>query len=343
MFKTIAVTLAVTFASACAFAQSLTLDPGYTQQSILDVQAVAYGFDLDSSGNVYYIGNQDSNPGDTQITEVTAASGYTSSSTVVDYNTFTYPSFLNINNSTLYYGDSSYINDTPLPVTSTVSPTLIATIPDNYDMAFSGTTAFVSANESGFSAPANGVYELNINTGVSREILSTDDYSGPIAFSSDGSLIYGASGATSNPGGADIYLFSAQSVQNALTSRTPLTYADATTVISGTGGNSDFAVIGNLLYVALNDYATSTSTLSVYDLDNPNAAPIQIGSAQEGYYFAQMQEYDGDLYVDETDGGSVSDFIEIAPIPEPGAFPLAIAGLILIAFLQRRRAPRETC
>ncbi len=347
--KKILVTLAVTLSPVCAFSQALqhfTTDSGVEAKLLFSVKSTAAGFDYDSSGNAFFIGGAVTNAADTQIIEATRASGYSTLTPIVDYGSAsnpvsTYGTFLTVKGSEIYWGDSvgeGNINaaSTEIP-TAVPAPTPIASMPDNYDLAFSGATALVSANIEGASsfAPENAVYTLNLSTGVYHDILNTGDYSGPIVVTSSGELIYGKSGYVN---GGGIYIFSKASVQKAITSGTVLDLADASKVISN-AGNGAFALgSGDELFSAFTP-ATGTATVTMYDLANGDATPI--GSvSNEAYYFSGLSYFDGDLTVAETDGYNTSpvftDFIEITAIPEPGAVPLVIAGVGLVIALRRK-------
>jgi hypothetical protein len=336
-----AIATAIIITGACAHAQSLNMDAGFTQKSLLNTADLATGFTFDSSGNLYDIASPASNPGDTVIDELTAASSFGSSTALVDYGTYTFGSFLTLQGSTLYYGDSANsgnINKTALPVaTPPVAPTVIVTMTDNYDMTFSGTSTYVSANLSGLNAAANGVYKLNLSTGVYKQVLTTSDYSGPIAFLSNGNMLYGASGAASLTG---IYEFTAAQVSNAITTNTPLQISSGT-LFASNAGNTDFAISGNELFQAFSPYG-GTSSLTEYNLTTGAATQIATISSQ-GDYFTGLALDNGNLTAAETDGGTFTDFIEVtAVIPEPGTWWLAAAGILLVEIVGNRRRAKKS-
>jgi len=339
MNKIVVAALTAVLSSVCAFAQGLTLQSG-TTDTLLSVPTSTGGFDFDSSGDIVYIGQSGTNSADTQVIKATAASGYNTQVPIVDYGTTTYGSFVTVNGTAVYYGDSQggnpggYINGSNLNITGAPpAPHQIAFMPDNYDMAFSGTTAVVSAYLSGTS---NFVYTLNLRSGVYKPLLNTNgDYSGPVIFDPRGDLIYGESGY-GNLGG--IYIFSYNKVQNAIAAGTTLQLSDATTVISDPG-NSAFALGPNEeLFQAFTPFG-GTATLSEYDLNNPDDTGTFIGTVSNpGDYFSGIQYYDGDLVVADTDGYSFTDFYAIVPEPNPAW--LAVAGLAVAAVVARRRKSR---
>jgi len=373
MKKLVAAPLLALFAvlgSSGAFAQQynpgdyLALDnPGQFQEtSVLSIgdptgngdgMGTGYGtvgFDFDASGNLFYFtGPNDGEFQEDQIVEATAASGFAIQEPIANFSAPTYGAFLTVNGSNVYYGDGSYVYDSSTTVTNpTPAPNVLAAIQRNYDLAFSGSTAFLSANVSGTD---NEVYAFNIATGAYKEILNTQgDYSGPIAFDSAGDLIYGATGAAIIGSGTvddpNIYIFSKASVDAAETPNgSPLRLTNPTSMITGTNGNSDFAVVGNTLYDEFTPFGASYATLTSYNLSARVPTGVQIAEVTNpGYTFGGIGDFDGQLTVAVTDANTFTDFIDVTPVPEPGATSLGIAGLVIVAAatLRRRRATRET-
>jgi hypothetical protein len=330
--------LLLVLAASHGFGQNVTLDTGFMEQTVSSVDAVVGGFDMDTSGNLYYFGAPEDNTSDSQIIEETAASDYQSATTIVDYGTATFSNFLKYHDSALYYGDSAgnfgNVNSTTLPVSSPVSPTVIANMPGNYDFAFSGATPFVSADITGAAtfAADNEVDELDLATGNYKKILGTADNSGPIAFDASGDLLYGASGFTGIGG---IYLFTAAQVSNAFTSGTALRLSDGNEIINNTG-NSGFALVGDELYQSFNSLIGGQSTLTLYNLSTFTST--QIGLGDPGDFFSEIESYNGNLVVAETDFSTTTNFIEIEQVPEPGAVWLGTVGITILLLRRRGHA-----
>lgn len=328
-----ALALAAMLAPVCALAQAIPFvtDTGFQAKLLFNLNTAVGGFDYDSAGNIFYLGGTE----DTQLVKATKSSGYSTQSTVVDYDSFTYGSFVSVKGSEVYYGDSSNVNASSTDIISpTPGPNPIAAMPDNFDIAFSGGTTYVSANINGASgSPENAVYTLNTSTGDYHDILNTGDYSGPIAVTSSGELIYGWSGY---PQGGGIYVFSAASVQEAITSGTAMSLSDATKVIKS-AGNAAFALGPDNELFAASDTAVNMFNLTTGDVTHIGVL------TNDGDYFAAMAYYDGALTIAETDGYFTSptftDFIDITAIPEPGFTSLAITGLLLVPALRRKRSP----
>lgn len=344
--------LAAVFAFACALAhaQVLDLQSGYTQTNLLTVPYdTAGGFDYDSAGDIYFFGASTEAQGageQDQIIEATAASGYNDLLLDTQLDEPGYGDFVTISGSTLYSGlyiapGVGYVYSSSTAINNPPSATGTFSVPQNYDLEFSGSTAFVSADVSGSD---NGVFTLNLSTGQTQEVLDTQgDYSGPIALTSNGGLIYGGSGPIivggSNEGGIpDIYIFSAASVQNAINTDIPLVPADASMVIDN-AGNSAFAMGPNdTLYQVFNPYLSGSGTITAYDLDTDTST--QIGTLDGNtfeYYFDGIRYYDGSITVGVTDyNDGVTDFIQVATVPEPGAPLLALVALPALLFWKRK-------
>jgi hypothetical protein len=150
-------------------------------------------------------------------------------------------------------------------------------------------------------------------------------------------LLYGTSG----DGLYGIYEFTQAQVNTAITSGTALQLSQGDLIISNSG-NSDFVVVGNDLFDAFNPYSQTgeLSTLTEYNLQTD--AVTKIGSlANDALYFSGMAYFNGELTVADTDGSSYTDFIAIAPIPEPRDGWLCAGGLILLFAFHRQRSYRK--
>ncbi len=336
--KKAVMTLAVIVWPVLGFAQGITVTSGSAMQVLSEPSGsfTADVFDLDSAGDIVYMGEAPGNAADTEVIKATAASDYNTLTPIVDYGTSTTPAFVRVSGTAVYYGDSvsnGYVNGSNLTVNGSVpAPHQIAMMQYNYDMAITGTTAVVSAN---ISTTNNEVYTLDLSTGVYKPLLNTGgDYSGPVAFDSAGDLIYGATGFSIK----GIYIFSKAKWQNAIDTDSTLTLSDTTGFINDTG-NSGFAIgANNELYDAFAP-ATGDSLLYEYNLSNLSAPGTLIGTAATGDSFSSIQFYNGHLYVGESDYSSFTDIYEI--VPEPGVTWLGMAGLGAAGYAGRRRLRRR--
>jgi len=337
--KKILAAFAVALSTACAFAQDQALDlqPGYAQQQILTVPYSVSNFDYDASGNLCFSGGDSSDYyQQNEIIEATAASDFATLTPVVEFSSPTYGSFVTVQSGTVYYGDSSNVYATSLSATPPSSPTVLtASLPSNYDMEFSGTTGFVSANSNGYS---NQVFAIDPGTGDATPVMDTGgDYSGPIALTSAGGLIYGATGAADIYG---IYSFTAAQVQQAITSGTELELTQGT-LLASNSGNSAFAIgPDNELIQAYSPYTGPEASITEYNLVTGSSTLIGTVDSTD-YSIVGVRDQNGAITVAETDGGSFTDFITVSQVPEPSA-PLAITlglgGLLPAAAAIRRRA-----
>ncbi len=301
-------------------------------------------FDYDSSGNLVYFAGENEQPYlQDQIDEITAASGYTTFEPVASFGAATYGAFVTVAGSIAYYGDGSYIYASSTTAINPVqTPNVISTMYGNYALAFSGTTPFVSANVSGTS---NGVYTLNPGTGAYHEVMDTSgDSSGPLAFDAAGDLIYGASGINNDTTDTDLYVFSQAAVNAAIASGTALTLANATSIITGSGGNSNFAIIGDELYDAFSPYGARYSTLTAYNLASADPTRVSIATLNQTddvYSLAGIAANNGQLTIAVSDGQTYTDFIKITQVPEPGVAWLGVTGGMASALAGRRRRKRR--
>lgn len=320
-------------ASAHAFAQGfvLTDTTGFSEKTVFSTDNGIGGFDFDTAGDIIYLGGTGGGASDQGQLLDAPAGNYQNSSSIINFASAISGDFVKVQGSTIYYG--YYASDSSGPVnavTTTGSAIQSYNYPGNYDMAFSGTTGFISANTSGSN---NQVFDLS----TGKSVLNTNgDYSGPVAFDASGDLIYGGSGVAGAASG--IYIYSVAAVLNAETTGTAIKLGSPTI---NDPGNSAFAVAGNDLFVAFNNYMTSTTTLDLYNLANPSAPYITIGT-DTGNYLAAIREFNGSLFIDDTDGESTSTIFQLTPVPEPGSAWLALAGLILLIIFHRRRTHGET-
>jgi autotransporter-associated beta strand protein len=100
-----------------------------------------------------------------------------------------------------------------------------AMVQGNFDMEFYGTTAYMSANNSGLGAGDNKLWALDTATGQPRAFAYVGGYSAGLAADSHGNVYY--ANYDFNPGNQFLYRFSAAQVSNALASNTLLQLADA--------------------------------------------------------------------------------------------------------------------
>ncbi len=191
---------------ATSTAQSLNAAPGKTASLLFQTPAdyTIGGLDFDSSQNAFYL--LQSATDTTKLVRRNAADNYATQTTLFDFGATVYGSFVRLDGLKIYFGDSTAWSIRTFDLnTSTAS--LLATVIGNYDLAIGGGFGWLSANPAAATYEAeNEVVKLNLTTGVTTTVLTSSDYSGPVAMDETGALFYGANqyGA-----GGDIFKYSA--------------------------------------------------------------------------------------------------------------------------------------
>jgi hypothetical protein len=322
-------------------AQSLTVNSGFTVAPLFTDAPGAdiFAIGSDSSGNIYYLDSGTASTGfTTQLIKRTAASQYQSSSVLYTYSGSVFGDFVKVNGSTVYFGESTNGTIQAIGVNGGTA-SLIAKVPFNYDMAFNGTTAFVDAvPDSSFTN--NTVSMLNLSTGALTPVLKTSGASGPIAFSSTGSLLYGAS-TFKDPGG--IYSFSASQIAAALTG-TPLTLSAATPIFAN-GPNQYLASLNSTSLFGADSSSNTTNLLSLYNPTSLTSQTVgQIDTAGEGDLFDGLAVVGNGVAVgvSSQDGffGQTNSEVFLVT-PEPGSAMLLALGGAWMLGRRRFRAKRQ--
>jgi hypothetical protein len=189
----------------------------------------------------------------------------------------------------------------------------------NYDIAFGGGFGWLSANP-GFAG--GKIMRLDLTSGATTTVLTSTDFSGPVAFDAGGSLYYGA---TAFGAGGDIYKYPAADLAaGGLSLDAPHKWAD-------NGGNAYFDSDGSLLL------QTDFATLAGYTFSSGAAANM----ASTSHTFGNVALAGATALATVTDFGgapSADDRSAVfAVVPEPGSILLAGMGITLLA-LRRRRA-----
>ncbi len=202
MKKTIIASIMLT---STAVAQSLTATPGNTVTQLFQTASnqVVAGMDFDASQNVFYLLQTNST---TQLVRRNAADAYTAATTLFDFGAPVFGSFVRLSGQTLYFGENSLGSVRKYDLANSTS-SLLATVIGNYDLDISGGFGWLSANPGAATfATQNEVVKLNLSTGATTTLLTTTDYSGPVALDTAGSLYYGA---TQYGVGGDIFKYTA--------------------------------------------------------------------------------------------------------------------------------------
>ena len=148
MKKPFVITAAFFAVTSALFAQTLNVTaPGYSRTKLFDSTAgfTISGMGADSSGSIYYLETDGSFAASTKLYKRTAAGGYATATPLFNYGSALFGSFVTVQSGKVYFGENSANTIRSVNLDGT-SPALIGTVVGNFDLAFSGGSAFVSAN-----------------------------------------------------------------------------------------------------------------------------------------------------------------------------------------------------
>jgi hypothetical protein len=332
--KTLCVAVSAFFAvQGILCAQFLTPDPGFNSQLLFqdssgdNISAIG----TDSFGNIFYLETGVySGTLQTELFERTAASHYAApAAPLYSFGTPDYGNYAKVNGSTVYFGESTNYTVNSIGVNGT-GETNIATINYNYDIAFSGSQVFIDYANSSFSN--NTIALLNTANGSLSPVVVTGGASGPLAFLSNGNLIYGGS-AFGEPGA--IYEFTKAQIDGVLNGTVnggqPLTLSQGTELFNN-GGNQYLAALNNTdLYQVFSNYATSVNLINYYNLTLGTSETVgSIDGIDDGDIFSGLAPLGGGVAVAVSAdfGAGPSAVFLVTPTPEPSAMAL-LAGACL--------------
>ncbi len=223
----------------------------------------------------------------------------------------------------------------------------------NYDAAvLDATHVVVSAKTTGWTAPDNYVFVLDLTTGAQWLVATLPGPSGPVAIDDGGDLYYATASApfSTPPIPSTVLRFPHAAITNAILLQTPLTTADAQVVATGIDAAADLAFDdrGNLLF---SDWFQNTigvvrgatgptpslgAPLVSYGF-GPGAASLHFVKGTGSAVFEPFQPSGSVLFVHETDYFSASQLATVGPArptlasttPSPvpaGAFAFTIDG-----------------
>ena len=332
MKKVILCGAALLAASPVLLAQSLTITaPGYSTAKLFDATAgfTIAGLAASPNGDVFYIESDSSfsTPAASKLYRRSAGDGYASATTLFDFGSAVFGSFVLWDSGKVYFGENS--TGVIRAVNTDLSIDLLGTVAGNYDAVFSGGSLFLSHNPGGFT-PLNKVsrFTLDPDGGGGLALSAADlildtpnDYSGPIDFDAAGNLFYGGSGSF---GRTDLHRYSAAEVAGAFGAGTTLTL-DAPHLYLANGGNAYLAFDGAALW------QSAFTSLNRIDVTTPVSAEIGTSTDSIGH----LDEVGGTLYVNITkasfDGSAV-----YAVVPEPTSTLLLALGLASFTIRRRR-------
>jgi len=325
-------------------AQTFTTASGYLPAQALFSVPESFtisGLSTNSAGDIFYLATGPFDIfSDTRLMKRTASSNFLDEIPLFSDGLGFGGNFVRVLGSTVYFATYAS-NDIQAIGVNGGMPTAIGQPVGAYDLAFSGGAGFLSRNPSGFPAPPNTVVSrFDLTTGDLDTIIDTEgDYSGPVAFTADGRLLYGATGVAGTNGDG-IYAFSAAQVAGATGSPDPaLTLAQGTLVVVNSGNTYLAYVDDQHLYSALS-VGGSPATITRYNLSDASSEAVgQTGNPD--FFLSGLTSSGSDLLAVVTADyfNGPSTVFRVTPAPEPSAALLCVAG---IGCLLSRRA-RQKC
>jgi hypothetical protein len=320
-------TAAILAAPIALHAQSLNITaPGYSGTKLFDATAghTITGLGVAPGGDIFYLESDSAFTGNTKLYRRSPGDGYATATNLFDFGAPIFGSFVVFNSGKVFFGESSTGKIRMINPDGT-GLDLLGTVAGNYDLAFSGSSLYLSHNPGGFT-PQNKVTKFSLigspgdySLDAGTLILDTPmDYSGPVEFATGGAFFYGGSGPFGQP---HLYRYTAAEVDGT----GPVLALDAPHLYLANGTNAYLAYNGsNALW------HTNFGTLNLINTTTPGSTPI--GSTPDS--IGQLDYVDGTLYANVTkasfDGSAV-----YAVVPEPSSALLVLAGLACA--VRRRR------
>jgi hypothetical protein len=213
------------------------------------------------------------------------------------------------------------------------TPEVIASLPGIFDGRQLDDQAWlISANTAAFPESDNQIFAVDVATGNVTPAIQTGGYSGPVATTSDGRLLYG----TADYGAAALYAWALDDLQEWIGLGTTVTLGDGTRIIDGLPAMSGLAMGDDPARYLF----SSSWEGAVHLIDLQSGTAEAFGSILSGspgtvqfdrgtQPFALGSSDGGALYINVTDWDSgASTIFKVAPIPEPAH--LLLLGLVLL-------------
>jgi hypothetical protein len=336
LLRVTAATAAAAVTSATLNAQTLNItSPNYSGTKLFESTPGfnITGLGVSGSGEIYYIESEGAFPAtvNAHLYKRSPSDGYVSSTTLFDFGSPVFGSFVVFNGGKVYFGESSTGAIRSINPDGTGLDAL-GTVADNYDLAFSGGSLFFSHNPGGFSAQgkvskfdlvADGTGGLMLS-GADLILDTPTDYSGPVEFGLAGSFFYG--GTAASGGTPNLFRFSGAEILAANGGGPTLTL-DNPHLFLANGANAGLAFDG-----ANGLWHTKSGVLDIIDTDTATSTPVGTTSN----FLGQIDYAFGTVYAGVTDFASNRSAV-FAVVPEPNCAIIAILGLALSEARRRRR------
>lgn len=315
MKQTIIASLVLVSAAA---AQSLTSGLPTTELFRTNPGESITGVEVDGS-SLYYLLQR--NGASTQLLRRSALDSYSTPTVLFDYGTSAYGSFVKEFGGKLYFAESSANTLRTFDLGTNADATL-ATVGAAYDIDFSAGFGWLSANP-GYAG--NQILKLDLTTGVTTGVLTSNDYSGPIAFGGT-SLYYGTTAYATTTG---TYRYSAAELGTGGLS------LDAGHLWESNAGSAYFEMLeGQSGFLARTDF----SQVTLQDLITPGTA-VSIATSPD--FIGNLASDSAGLIVSVTDynGAPATDdrSAVFRVVPEPGTASLLALALGLLGFRRREK------
>lgn len=283
------------------------------------------GFGVSSTGDIYYIENAFGS--NSQLFKRSPLDGYTNATPLFDLGTSIFGSFVAVNGGKVFFGESSTGAIRSINLDGT-GVDLLGNITGNYDLAFAGSSLYLSHNPGPGAAGKVSKFELiadgtgGLMFSPADTIIDTPaDFTGPLEFGPAGALFYGASGF----GMHDLFRFSAAEVTGAIGENSTLALDNPHLFLAND-------VNGALAFSGVDElWQTNNTTLNVIDTDTKESTQV----ATTTNFMGQLDYVDGKLIASVTNFGTGRSSV-YAVVPEPSCALFALVGLAALTTRRRK-------